>query len=361
MNASLSKTQRPPAEVLYAEELTALAAADQAPRPPGWLLSPQAVSRFVLGDRVRPAKVVMEAGLLERAMTTLATSRALLLVGEPGTAKSLLSELLAAAIGGSSTLTLQGGASLTEDQIKYGWNYALLVSEGPSRRALAPGPLMVGMSEGRLVRFEEITRCPPEVQDCLLSPLSERALAIPELGEQATVYAREGFNLIATANTRDRGVNEMSAALKRRFNFETVPAIRRADDEAALVKREATRLLTRSGVPNAPPDDVIGLLVSCFRELREGVDGAGVAFERCSAPMSSAEAVAVAHMAGVRAHYMRGAVIGVADVIDALAGVAAKDDAQDRARLRRYIERRAARPGEPHGAALRAARSLLDD
>jgi len=96
-------------------------------------------------------------------MITLATSRALLLIGEPGTAKSLLSELLAAAISRDSTLTIPGGASLTEDQIKYGWNYALLVGEGPSRRALVPPPLYQGMLSGRIVRFEEITRCPLEV------------------------------------------------------------------------------------------------------------------------------------------------------------------------------------------------------
>ena len=201
------------------------------PRSPGWALSLPAVKRFILGGDGAPPKVVCPPALVERATVTLATSRALLLVGEPGTAKSLLSELLAAAISGDSTLTVQGGASLTEDQIKYGWNYALLVSEGPTRRALVPAPLHRGLAEGRIVRFEEITRCPLEVQDSLLSVLSDRVLTVPELpGSDGLVFAREGFNLIATANTRDRGVNEMSAALKRRFNFETVFPIRDAED-----------------------------------------------------------------------------------------------------------------------------------
>ena len=136
-------------------------------------------------------------------------------------------------------------------------------------RALVPAPLHQGLGQGKIVRFEEITRCPLEVQDSLLSVLSDRVLAIPELaGDAGMLFAREGFNVIATANTRDRGVNDMSAALKRRFNFETVFPIRNADEELALVKREAAKLLERSGVPQAPADDVLKVLVTCFRELR---------------------------------------------------------------------------------------------
>lgn len=195
--------QRPPAEIAYREELDALRRTDKGPRPPGWALSLRAVKSFVLGGDGASAKLVASPALIERAMVTLATSRALLLIGEPGTAKSFLSELLAAAIGADSTLTIQGGASLTEDQIKYGWNYALLVSEGPSRRALVPAPLHRGMSDGKIVRFEEITRCPLEVQDTLLSILSDRVMALPELsGEDGMVFARDGFNVIATANRR---------------------------------------------------------------------------------------------------------------------------------------------------------------
>ncbi|STR53211.1 AAA domain (dynein-related subfamily) [Klebsiella oxytoca] len=146
-------------------------------------------------------------------LVTLATGRGLMLVGEPGTAKSLLSELLATAVCGDAGLTIQGGASITEDQIKYAWNYALLINQGPSTQALVPAPLYQGMRDGKIVRFEEITRTPLEVQDCLLGMLSDRVMAIPELsGEDSLLYARAGFNIIATANTRDRGVNEMSAA-----------------------------------------------------------------------------------------------------------------------------------------------------
>lgn len=354
------RLQRPPAEIAYRAELEALYRTDRAPRPPGWRLSLQAVRRFILGDGADDAKVVCPASLIERAMVTLATSRGLLLIGEPGTAKSLLSELMAAAIGGDSTLTIQGGASLTEDQIKYGWNYAMLVNEGPSERALVPAPLHLGMRQGKIVRFEEITRCPLEVQDSLLSVLSDRVLAVPELeGEAGMLFAREGFNLIATANSRDRGVNDMSAALKRRFNFETVFPIREADDELALVKREAGKLLARSGVPRSPADEVLEVLVTCFRELREGVAGDGSGMERLSSAMSTAEAVSVAHAVGVRGHYLRGDTGGPEDIVECLAGTAAKDNADDLKKLRRYLEQRAAKRKGEAWRAFYAARHRL--
>src|SRR6202012_1177307 len=160
-----------------------LAKWDQGPKPPGWKLSPVSVRTFILGDASRNIrkKFVGNPSLVDRAMVALATNRGLMLVGEPGTAKSLLSELLAAAITGRSTLTIQGSAGTTDDQIKYSWNYALLLAEGPSTRALVPAPLYVGMKEGAVVRFEEITRCPLEIQDSLLASLSDRVLAIPEL------------------------------------------------------------------------------------------------------------------------------------------------------------------------------------
>ena len=351
--------QRPPAEVLFATELARLQAEDRDPRPPGWALSLQGVKRFILGGNGVEPKLVLSPALVERAMVTLATSRALLLVGEPGTAKSYLSELLSAAISGMSTLTIQGGAALTEDQIRYGWNYALLVSEGPSRRALVPAPIHRGMSEGRIVRFEEITRCPAEVQDSLLSILSDRVMAVPELpGEDGMVFARDGFNIIATANTRDRGVNEMSAALKRRFGFETVFPIADAAEEMALVKREAARMLARSGVPVAPPDDVIEVLVTCFRDLR-GAGGTESGADRLSSVMSTAEAVSVAHAIGIRGHFLRGDAGRAEDIVACLAGTAAKDNAEDLTRLRRYLDQRAPRHDGSAWKELHAARHLL--
>jgi MoxR-like ATPase len=353
--------QRPPAEVRYADELARLRAED-GPRPPGWALSLDAARRFVVGDESRGVtrKFVGDPSLVDRALVTLATSRGLMLVGEPGTAKSLLSELLAAAVSGDSTLTVQGGAATTEDQIKYSWNYALLVAEGPTLRSLVAAPMVRGMSEGKVVRFEEITRCPLEVQDSLLSLLSERVVAIPELtGPDAMVFARDGFNVIATANTRDRGVNEMSAALKRRFNFETVFPIADFSTELALVEAEATNLLRRSGVTVSPSKEVLEVLVTTFRELRTGVTDRGEPMDRMTTVMSTAEAVSVAHAVGLRGWYLRGEAGTAADIIECLAGAAAKDNADDLARLRRYLEQQVPRKKGTHWQELHASRFAL--
>jgi MoxR-like ATPase len=358
---SHASMQRPPAEVTYADELAALRAEDRAPRPPGWALSPRAVRTFILGETALGVrrKFVGNPSLVDRAMVALATNRGLMLVGEPGTAKSLLSELLAAAVSGQSTLTIQGSSGTTDDQIKYSWNYALLLAEGPSTRALVPAPLYLGMKEGRIVRFEEVTRCPLEIQDSLLAALSDRVLAVPELeGEAGMLFAREGFNVIATANTRDLGVNEMSAALKRRFNFETVFPIADMKTEMALVRDESRRLLARSGVDTPVPEDVLELLVTTFRELRSG-EADGQAMERLSTAMSTAEAVSVAHAAGVRGYFLGTGAATPGDLVESLAGAAVKSDPEDLKRLRRYFEQRVSRRDGAHWKAYYEARHKI--
>jgi MoxR-like ATPase len=293
-------------------------------------------------------------------MVALATNRGLMLVGEPGTAKSLLSELLAAAVSGTSTLTIQGSAGTTDDQIKYSWNYALLLAEGPSLRALVPAPLYLGMRDGGVVRFEEITRCPLEIQDSLLAALSDRVLAVPELPDpEGMLFAKDGFNVIATANTRDLGVNEMSAALKRRFNFETVFPIPDMKTEIALVREETKRLLDRAGVPVTLGDDILDLLVTTFRELRAGETADGQAMERLSAAMSTAECVSVGFAVGVRGYYLGGGRPSPADLVECLAGAAVKSSAEDTKRLRRYFEQRVARREGAHWRAYYDARVRL--
>lgn len=354
--------QRPPAEITYRGELEALAKSDEGPRPRGWALSPRAVRAFILGDSARNIrkKFVGNPSLVDRAMVAIATNRGLMLVGEPGTAKSLLSELLAAAICGRSTLTIQGSAGTTDDQIKYSWNYALLLAEGPSAHSLVPAPLFTGMRDGAIVRFEEVTRCPLEIQDTLLAALGDRVLAVPELeGASAMLFAREGFNVIATANTRDLGVNEMSAALKRRFNFETVFPIPDFDIEIALVKEESARLLANSGVPSALGDDVLELLVTTFRELRAGQTVDGQAIDRLTVPMSTAEAVSVAFATGVRSHFLGSGAPVPADLVECLVGAAIKTDSEDVARLRRYFEQRVSKRKGAHWQAFYDARLRL--
>ena len=294
--------QRPAAEVLYADELDRLARDDgDAPAAPGLVAHAPIGADLRAGDEEKgiAPKFVGRRAFLERCIVALATNRGLMLIGEPGTAKSYLSELLAAAISGDSTLTIQGSAGTTEDNIKYSWNYALLLAEGPSEASLVPAPLYRGMSEGKIVRFEEITRCPLEIQDVLLSILSDRVMSIPELeGPGRTLYARAGFNVIATANTRDRGVNEMSAALKRRFNFETVHPIADLADEMALVQRESDRLLGRAEVPVSLRPEITELLVTTFHELRGGKTADGSALEPLTTAMSTAEAVSAGYRRG---------------------------------------------------------------
>jgi MoxR-like ATPase len=173
------------------------------------------------------------------------------------------------------------------------------------------------------------------------------------------VFAREGFNIIATANTRDRGVNEMSSALKRRFNFETVFPIADFDTELSLVESEAGALLERSGVTAPPRRDVLEVLVTAFRELRAGRTSRGDEMERLSAVMSTAEAVSVAHAVGLRGWFLRGSAGSAADLVSCLAGTAAKDSPDDLAKLRRYLEQHTSWRSGPQWRELREARREL--
>ncbi|MGP1385681.1 MAG: ATP-binding protein [Thainema sp.] len=349
----MSNTVRPPAEVRYAAELAAIAANDLHPKPPGWRLSPRAVRTFILGSNgaalsykqgrktlstTITQKFYGDDALVDRCVVTLAGNRGLLLVGEPGTAKSMLSELFCAAISGDSTNTIQGTAGTTEDQIKYSWNYALLIAEGPSPKALVPSPLYVGLSQGKLVRFEEITRCPPEIQDSLVSVLSDKVLMIPELdGAERVLLAQKGFNVIGTANIRDRGVNEMSSALKRRFNFETVAPIANPALERQLVLDQTQSLLAESEVPVAIAPDVIELLVSTFHDLRSGRTQEGTVVERPTTVMSTAEAVAVSVSAGLDAYYLGDGTVTSEHVVRNLVGTVLKDNPEDAKKLTHYF------------------------
>lgn len=342
MTASAKNAQRLPAEIYYAGELEALRKTDLYPRPPGWNLSPKAVEAFVLGDSdqgISP-KFVAPGEIVTRIIISLATQRGAMLVGEPGTAKSWLSELICAAISNDSTLIIQGGAVETVQQLVYTWNSALLDRKGPCIEALIPGPIYRGMESGTLVRYEEIARSSPALQDALLSIMSERSIPIPELsGEDSILYAREGFNLVGTSNTTDQGVNEMSSALKRRMNFETIHPIKSVDDEIGVVMREAEKLLQASGVDVKPDEDIVRVLVTIFHELRNGQSLDGRSTDRlASAVMSTAEAVSVAHAMGVYAYYYREGRMIAEDFTDFLVGAAIKDNVTDLKRMNHYFE-----------------------
>ena len=333
-------TLRPAAEALHAAELARLAAADSGPRPPGWRLSARAVRRFILGDAATAVsrKFYGDDALVDRCIVSLMGEQGLMLVGEPGTAKSMLSELLTAATTGSTALLVQGSAGTSEDHVRYGWNYALLIAEGPSERALVPSPVLSAMRAGAVVRIEELTRCPPEIQDGLISTLSEKMIAIPELGADAVVRAAPGFNVIATANLRDRGVNEMSSALKRRFNFETVHPINDPAFERELIGKRLADRLAPAGLSADIPPATLDILVATFHELRTGRTAEGVALAKPEAVMSTAEAVNVAHAAALEAAYLDGGAVTGAHIARQIQGVVLKDDREDGRKFKSYID-----------------------
>ena len=339
---------KPPVEVRYEKELKALAALDEGKRPVNWKLSPRAVRTFILGSQ-KPLicegeeisirkKYLGNDALVERCIITLAGNRGLMLVGEPGTAKTMLSELLSAAISGTSTNTIQGTAGTTEDMIKYSWNYALLLAKGPVREALVPSPLYVGMEQGILTRFEEITRTPAEIQDSLISVLSDKVLNVPELGEEGLLFARAGFNVIGTANTRDKGVNEMSSALKRRFNFETVMPVRDVSMEKQIIINEVEELAKESRIDMPVDEDVAELLASTYHELREGVSSMGHRIDRPSAVMSTAEAVSVYYQTMMTAYYYGDSHMDLGCLVQNLVGAVQKENQEDMEKLRSYFQ-----------------------
>ena len=331
------------AEQEFAEELSALERVDDRQRPPRWRLSPWAVATYLLGGTlpngftVTP-KYIGNRRLIEIAVATLATDRALLLLGVPGTAKSWVSEHLAAAISGDSTLLIQGTAGTSEEAIRYGWNYARLLAEGPSPAALVDSPIMVAMREGKIARVEELTRIPADVQDTLITILSEKTLPVPELGTE--VQAVRGFNIIATANNRDRGVNELSSALKRRFNTVILPVPDNADEEVEIVRRRVESLGRALELPAEPPAlEEIRRVVTIFRELREGqtVDGK-TRLKSPSGTLSTAEAISVmTNGLSIAGHFGDGQ-LQAADLAAGIIGAIVKDPVQDRVVWLEYLE-----------------------
>jgi MoxR-like ATPase len=334
---------RPHAEQQYAAELVALAAGDDRPRPPNWQRSPWAVVTYLLGGTAPDGTVIVpkyvgRRRLIEIAVATLATDRALLLLGVPGTAKTWVSEHLAAAISGDSTLLVQGTAGTVEETLRYGWNYARLLAEGPSEAALVPGPVFRAMRTGGIVRVEELTRMAGDVQDALVTVLSEKTLPIPELDTE--VQAVAGFNLIATANDRDRGVNDLSAALRRRFNTVVLPLPADLEEEVGIVARRVAELGEALRLPRvATGHDEIRRVVTIFRELRSGatVDGR-TSLKVPTASLSTAEAISVVSSGvALSAHFGDGT-LGADDVAAGIVGAVVKDPVHDELAWREYLE-----------------------
>lgn len=339
----MSTALRQHAEQLFAQELDELKKSDAGKRPPNWNLSPQTVVTYILGGKLKNGfevspKYIGNKRLIEIAVATLTTDRALLLYGLPGTAKSWVSEHLSAAICGNSTLIVQGTAGTSEEAIRYGWNYARLLAEGPSEKALVETPVMKAMKEGKITRIEELTRIGSDVQDTLITILSEKTLPIPELSTE--VQAIKGFNVIATANNRDKGVNELSGALKRRFNTVILPLPDNMDEEIDIVRRRVQSFEKIMELPAEPPAVAeIKRIVTIFRELRSGVTLDGkTKIKVPSGSLSTAEAISVVNNGMAMAAYFGDGSLKAADVAAGIIGAVVKDPVQDKIVWQEYLE-----------------------
>lgn len=336
------KVLRLPAEQLYQEEIDALIKAERDPVPTGWKMSPRSVLTYIVGGKAGKKEItpkyIGHRRLVEIAIATLVTDRALLLIGEPGTAKSWLSEHLTAAINGDSTKVIQGTAGTTEEQIRYSWNYAMLIADGPSPEAMIKSPIYRAMETGTVARVEEISRCASEVQDAMISILSEKRISVPELGIE--VPAKKGFSVIATANTRDKGVNEMSAALKRRFNIVVLPSPESLESEMEIVKSRVSQL-SESLDLNAqlPKQAVVEKVCTIFRELRMGVTLDGK--QKLKTPggvLSTAEAISLlANSMALAGSFGDGQVTDY-DLAAGLQGAVVKDEGKDGKAWEEYLE-----------------------
>lgn len=338
----MSEILRLPAEKQFQAELDALIANEKYPVPTGWKMSPKSVLTYIMGGKcggveITP-KYMGDKRIVEICIATLVTDRALLLIGEPGTAKSWLSEHLTAAINGDSSLVIQGTAGTTEEQIRYSWNYAMLLAKGPSFESLVKSPVYTAMERGSIARIEEISRCASEVQDALISILSEKRITIPELSEE--VPAKKGFSVIATANTRDKGVNEMSSALKRRFNIVVLPAPDDMETEIEIVNTRVAQLSKDFGLNSKLPErSSVEKVVTIFRELRAGqtLDGK-TKLKPTTGVLSSAEAISLLVNSMALAGSFGNGKVTDAELASALQGAVVKDDTKDKAVWTEYLE-----------------------
>jgi MoxR-like ATPase len=194
------------------------------------------------------------------------------------------------------------------------------------------------MKAGKTVRVEELTRIGADVQDTLITILSEKMMPIPELNTQ--IQATRGFNVIATANNRDKGVNELSSALKRRFNTVILPVPATMDEEVEIVRQRVTSFSKAIEMPIEKPIlEEIKRIVTIFRELRNGVSEDGkTKLKSPSGTLSTAEAISVMNSGLALSHHFGDGSLKADDLASGVLGAVVKDPVQDKVVFQEYME-----------------------